>query len=80
MGKVSVENVDGRLRLRFSYNGNQRAFHLGLSSEHKKQAELIAKQLEYDISVGRFNGDLSPYKWVVNQTGVLTNWLRKHGA
>jgi integrase len=62
MGKVTVENIDGRLRIRFSYGGVQRAFHIGLGHEHIKQAELIAKQLELDIATGQFNGDLDRYK------------------
>ena len=63
-GSASVESFQGRLRVRFRYEGQQKVVSLGLPDniENRKKAELTARQIEVDISSGEFDTSLSKYK------------------
>ena len=63
-GNVSVEPFQNRLRLRFRVEGKQKALTLGLDDtpENRKRAEIIARQMELDLSSGEFDFTLSKYK------------------
>jgi integrase len=66
--KVScnVERLHGRqaLRIRFYYYGKQRVVYPGLRDtyEDRKQANIIARQIESDVASGRFDETHSKYK------------------
>ncbi len=79
-GKVSIENFEGRLRFRFSYNGAQRSFHAGLAEnpENRKQAEVIAKQIELDIATGNFDTSLERYKRSPKSNDTVLNTVQKY--
>ncbi|MBD2307418.1 tyrosine-type recombinase/integrase [Chroococcidiopsis sp. FACHB-1243] len=63
-GTCSVEVVGNAIRLRFSLDGRQKAFHPGLSDtrENRKKAALIAKQVEFDLATNGFDPSLTRYK------------------
>jgi len=63
-GSVSVVPFQNRLRLQFRVNGQQEVLTLGLDDtpENKKRAEIIARQMELDLSSGEFDFTLSRYK------------------
>ncbi|HEY9879767.1 MAG TPA: tyrosine-type recombinase/integrase [Leptolyngbyaceae cyanobacterium] len=66
-GTVSVESVDGRLRLRFPrslFGGTQKRLRVGLSDtpDNRKLAEAKAKEAEDDILYDRFDFTLNKYQ------------------
>jgi len=63
-GSVSVEAIQGRLRLRFRFNQKQQVITLGLADtpENRKLAEARATQIELDIKAGHFDETLNRYQ------------------
>ena len=63
-GSVVVISSHDRLQLRFRTAGQRRYVSLGLSDtpEHRKLAEMKAKQIELDILSGHFDETLESYK------------------
>lgn len=63
-GTPSVESFQGRLRIRFRANGQQKAFALGLAdnSENRLRGEAIARQMTLDLLADNFDSTLSKYK------------------
>jgi integrase len=68
-GSVVVETVQGRLRIRFRYNGKRQAVSLGLpdNSLSRKVAENKAHAMEMDITTGNFDESLKKYGIGVNK-------------
>ncbi len=63
-GFVSIENHQGRLRLRFRYEGKRQALAIGLpdSAVNRIVARQKASQIELDIASGNFDPTLKKYK------------------
>ena len=63
-GTPSVESFQGRLRIRFRINGEQKAFSLGLADnpENRVKGESIACQMHLDMSSDNFDSTLGKYK------------------
>lgn len=63
-GTPSLESYQGRLRIRFRVNGQQKAFSLGLAdtSENRVKGESIASQMHFDMLSGNFDSTLGKYK------------------
>lgn len=63
-GTPSVESAQGRLRIRFRVNGQQKAFSLGLAdtSENRVRGEAIARQMHLDLLANNFDTTLNKYK------------------
>lgn len=63
-GSVCVEAFQGRLRLRFRYQGERKVLSLGIddSPGNRKIAEAKAIQIELDIKSGKFDGNLNKYR------------------
>lgn len=66
-GSIGIESFQGRLRLRLPrqlYGGRQRYLTLGLSDtpDHRKFADLKAKQIEFDLLTGQFDESFRKYK------------------
>ncbi len=63
-GTPSVESAQGRLRIRFRVNGQQKAFSLGLAdtSENRIRGEAIARQMHLDLLANNFDTTLNKYK------------------
>ncbi len=64
-GSITIECVNGKLRLRFRVFGNHYTIPLGVSEsvENWKLAEIKAKELETDVLFGRFEPtNLNKYK------------------
>ena len=63
-GTPSVESFQGRLRIRFRANGQQKAFALGLAdtSENRLRGEAIARQMTLDLLSDNFDSTLNKYK------------------
>lgn len=63
-GTPSIEAFQGRLRIRFRLNGQQKAFALGLAdtSENRLRGESIARQMHLDVLSGNFDTTLNKYK------------------
>jgi len=62
--QVHVEVAGFSLRLRFRLNGKQHTFHPGLGDcdEGRKEAQVIAKQVELDLLAGNFDPTFRKYK------------------
>lgn len=63
-GTPSLESYQGRLRIRFRLNGQQKAFSLGLADtlENRVKGESIARQMHLDMLSGNFDSTLGKYK------------------
>lgn len=63
-GTFSLESFQGRLRIRFRVNGQQKAFSLGLADtpENRLSGESIAHQMHLDMLWGNWDSTLSKYK------------------
>lgn len=63
-GSPSLESFQGRLRIRFRLNGQQKAFALGLADtpENRVKGESIARQMHLDMLSENFDSTLSKYK------------------
>ena len=63
-GTPSLESYQGRLRIRFRVNGQQKTFSLGLADtdENRIKGESIARQMQLDILSGNFDSTLGKYK------------------
>lgn len=63
-GLVSIEEYQGRLRLRFRYEGKRCAISVGLpdSAVNRRVAQQKAAQIELDIASGNFDSTLTKYK------------------
>ena len=63
-GTISIENVKGRLRMRFRAHRRQFTLTMGLSDtpEHRTHCKAIAAQIERDIVYGHFDSTLCKYK------------------
>ena len=63
-GEISIENCEGRIRLRFRYEGNRYAFNLpyAYSQENLKYAVLKQTEIKLDILKGCFDTTLKKYK------------------
>lgn len=63
-GSVSVENFQGRLRLRWRFEGKRYALSIGLpdSKINRQVAQQKATIIELDIASGNFDATLKKYK------------------
>lgn len=63
-GTPSLESFQGRLRIRFRVNGQQKTFSLGLAdtNENRVKGESIARQMQLDMLSGNFDSTLGKYK------------------
>lgn len=63
-GTPSLESFQGRLRIRFRVNGQQKTFSLGLAdtNENRVKGESIAHQMQLDMLSGNFDSTLGKYK------------------
>ena len=63
-GLVSIDEYQGRLRLRFRYGGKRCAISVGLpdSAVNRRVAQQKATQIELDIASGNFDPTLAKYK------------------
>lgn len=63
-GTPSVESYQGRLRIRFRVNSQQKTFSLGLADtdENRVKGESIARQMQSDMLSGNFDSTLGKYK------------------
>lgn len=63
-GTVQVEDFQGRLRLRFRFNGERKSLALGMpnTQDNWKAAEQKARQIELDIISGNFDPTLKKYR------------------
>ena len=63
-GKPSLETYQGRLRIRFRVNGQQKTFSLGLADtdENRVKGESIARQMQLDMLSDNFDSTLGKYK------------------
>lgn len=73
-GKPSVESFQGRLRIRFRANGQQKTFTLGLAdtSENRLRSEEIARQIQLDMLADNFDSTLNKYKPHTHLTVIET--------
>jgi integrase len=61
-GTVSTVNADGRIRLRWGYQGKRYTLNLLYAKTNLIQARRIALQMESDITRGLFDSTLNSYK------------------
>jgi len=63
-GTPSLESFQGRLRIRFRVNGQQKTFSLGLADtpENRLRGESIARQMHLDMLSGNWDSTLGKYK------------------
>jgi len=63
-GAPSLESFQGRLRIRFRVNGQQKTFSLGLADtdENRVKGKSIARQMQLDVLSGNFDSTLGKYK------------------
>ncbi len=63
-GIPSLESFQGRLRIRFRVDGQQKAFSLGLADtpENQVKGESVARQMHLDMVAGSFDSTLGKYK------------------
>lgn len=63
-GTPALESYQGRLRIRFRVNGQQKTFSLGLADtdENRVKGESIARQMQLDMLSGNFDSTLGKYK------------------
>lgn len=63
-GTPSLESYQGRLRIRFRVDGQQKTFSLGLADtiENRMKGESLVRQMQLDMLSGNFDGTLSKYK------------------
>ena len=63
-GTPSLESFQGRLRIRFRLNSQQKAFSLGLADtpENRVKGESIASQIHLDMLSDNFDSTLGKYK------------------
>lgn len=63
-GTPSLESFQGRLRIRFRMNGQQKAFSLGLAdtAENRLKGESIAREMHLDMLSGNWDSTLGKYK------------------
>ncbi|MBO3461993.1 site-specific integrase [Aetokthonos hydrillicola Thurmond2011] len=63
-GTPSLESFQGRLRIRFRINGQQKAFSLGLAdnAENRLKGESIAREMHLDMLSGNWDSTLGKYK------------------
>ncbi len=63
-GTPSLESYQGRLRIRFRINGQQKAFSLGLAdtNENRVKGESIVRQMHLDMLSNNFDSTLAKYK------------------
>ena len=73
-GTPSLESFQGRLRIRFRLNGQQKALSLGLADtpENRVRGESIARQMQLDMLSGNFDSTLGKYKPHTHLTVVET--------
>jgi integrase len=76
-GTVSIEEFQGRLRLRWRFEGKRYTFSIGLpdSKVNRKVAQQKATIIELDIASGHFDPSLNRYKpeiQSINQISVVT--------
>jgi len=71
-GTPSLESYQGRLRIRFRANGQQKTFSLGLADtdENRVKGESIARQMQLDMLSGNFDSTLGKYKPYTHLTVV----------
>jgi len=71
-GSVAIENHDGRVRLRWSWDGKRFALALGLlfTSVNLKVAQKTANQIELDIISGNFDASLNKYRLNSKKKGL----------
>jgi len=63
-GEVSIENIDGWIRLRWRYQGQRKTMSLGLRHDpvNLAVAQQRANQIHLDIISGNYDPTLSKYK------------------
>jgi integrase len=66
-GTPSLESFQGRLRIRFRVNGQQKAFSLGLADtpENRAKGESIARQMHLDALSGNFDSTLGSTNFIL---------------
>ncbi|WP_392533695.1 Arm DNA-binding domain-containing protein [Nostoc sp. C117] len=79
--EVGVENLQGRLRLRFTrvlFNGNQKylSLHLEDTPENRVVAEVKARQAKLDILSNNFDFTLTKYKIQVSTAPIVSKERR----
>jgi integrase len=62
--KVTIENHDGRLRLRWQYQGKRQTLSCGVPNTQpgKAMAKQLASQIEADLMTGNYDATLLKYK------------------
>ncbi|ACK72317.1 putative integrase [Gloeothece citriformis PCC 7424] len=73
-GTVSIEEFQGRLRLRWRFEGKRYVLSIGLpdSKVNRKVAQQKATVIELDIASGNFDATLKKYKPHIQTTSQLT--------
>jgi integrase len=66
---VSLESDQGRLRLRWRYQGKRKAMALGLddTKTNRQKAQRLILQIEADLESGKFDSSLQKYKPSVSE-------------
>jgi integrase len=73
-GTVSVEEFQGRLRLRWRFEGKRYALSIGLpdSKVNRKVAQQKATMIELDMASGNFDQTLKKYKPHIQSTSQIS--------
>ncbi|MDB9390539.1 Arm DNA-binding domain-containing protein [Microcystis aeruginosa] len=73
-GTVSVEECQGRLRLRWGFEGKRYALSIGLpdSKVNRKVAQQKATMIELDMASGNFDQTLKKYKPHIQSTSQIS--------
>ncbi len=73
-GTVSIEEFQGRLRLRWRYQGKRFTLSIGLpdSKVNRQVAQQKATTIELDIASGNFDASLKKYKPQIQNISSIT--------